>query len=145
MAIPWVSIIMFLLSFFLTKSKTGSNSKAVLAAALVGGATYAYTHSDFAAGSSLAEYDGVENGATPLLNADSTPAKDANGQPILTAGPATVGSDGGLISNAAGVLKSWGATGTASVIGTTAIATSSSLQKYLPLILIGGAVLILSR
>lgn len=145
MAIPWVSIVMFLLSFFLTKSKTGSNSKAVLAAALAGGATYAYTHSDFAAGTALADYDGVENVAAPLLNADGSPAVDSNGVAITTAGPGTVSSDGGLISSAAGVLKSWGATGTAAVIGTTALSTSSSLQKYLPWIVLGGLALILTR
>lgn len=145
MAIPWVTIIMALLSFFLTKAKTGSTSKAVLAAGLVGGATYAYTHSDYAAGGALASYDGVSNAGVAQLNADGQPIVDAAGNPVVTAGPAKVTDGGGISDSVAKVLTSWGATGTSAVIGTTAVATNTSLRKYIPWIAIGAGLLILTR
>lgn len=151
MAIPWVTIILTLLSFFLTKAKTGSTSKAVLAAALAGGATYAVTHSDFAADTALAEYDGVVNTAWPVLDETGQQILDANGKPVQAVSGATLASSGtagapaggGIVSSAAGVLTSWGATGTAGVIGATAVATDSKLRKYLPF-LIGGAILLIA-
>lgn len=142
---PWITILITLLSFFVTKTKTGSTSKAAMVAALAGGATYAYTHSDFAAGTALAEYDGVSNAAGPIVLPDGTTAKDANGVPILAAGPTTVSTAGELINAGAKVLTSWGATGTAAVIGTTAVATSSSLKQYLPWLLGAGALILLTR
>lgn len=145
MGTPWVTIIMTLLSFFLTKAKTGSTSKAVLAAGLVGGATYAYTHSNYAAGGALASYDGVSNAGVAQLKANGQPIIDAAGNPVVTAGPAKI-TDGGSISDSvAKVLTSWGATGTATVIGTTTVATDKSLRKYIPWIAIGAGLLILTR
>lgn len=147
---PWITIVLTLLSFFLTKAKTGSTSKAALAAALVGGATYAVTHSDFAAGTALAEYDGVVNTARPVLDATGQQILDANGKPVQAVSGATLApsgtagapAGGGIVPAAAGVLTSWGATGTAGVIGATAVATDSNLRKYIPF-LIGGAILLI--
>lgn len=151
MSIPWITIILTLLSFFLTKAKTGSTSKAALAAALVGGSTYAVTHSDFAAGTALAEYDGVVNTATPMLDKTGQQVLNANGQPVQAVSGATLApsgtagapAGGGIVSSAAGVLTSWGATGTAGVIGATAVAADSNLRKYLPF-LIGGAIFLVA-
>lgn len=142
---PWLTIIMALLSFFVTKSKTGSTSKAALAAVAAGGLTYAYTHSNYAAGTSLAEYDGVSNAAVPVLNTDGSAAVDANGKAIKTSGPGVVDLAGKLVSSTEKVLTGWGATGTSAVLATGAVVSSSSLQKYLPWLIGAGLVFLVAR
>lgn len=149
---PWLSIIMAVLSFLITKKTTGSTAAAVAAGALAGVGTYYVTHETDWGKTNLGSLDGVTE-TRALLNDDGTPVLDAQGNAIsIPAGSkveknvdGTVKVVGGVPSVTNGitdVLKSWGATGTAAVIGTTALSTSSSLSKYLPWIL-GGAALFL--
>lgn len=152
---PWVSIIMALISFFITKNKTGSTSKALAAGAIAGIGTYYVTHETDWGKANLGSLDGVV-ASTPLVDKNGAAVLDPEGNAIkLPAGTTvrynpdgTVIKDTGgfplIISSTADVLKSWGGTGTAAVIGTAAVAGSSKLQKYLPWVLIGGiAILVL--
>lgn len=152
---PWLSIFMAILSFFLTKKKTGSTATALAAGALAGVGTYYVTHETDWGKTNLGSLDNV-TAATPLLNADGSPVLDAQGNAITIPAGSTVEKNpdgtvkvvGGVPSVTNGVtdvLKSWGATGTAAVIGTTAVATSDSFSKYLPWILGGAALLLLTR
>lgn len=115
MPIPWLSIIMFIISFLTTKSAGGSTGRALLMGTLAGGATYAVTHSNWAKDTFLADWD----------NAD---AVDVDGKLVNK----VLGPDGNLVNKSADVLKSWGAAGTAGVIATTAAATSIDWAKLAP-------------
>lgn len=144
MAIPFIPIILALLSFLLTKKATGSTSKAVLAAGLVGaGSYYATKPATIADGSSSGGVVAAEG--RPAVDSTGKPIVDANGAPVLINGGGSIGSIDRMIDTTGRVLTSWGATGTAAVIGTTAVTTSSSLQKYLPWILGGAALLFLVK
>jgi hypothetical protein len=128
---PWLTIIMALISYFSQKKSGASNTKALLTAGLVGAGTYYVTHETDWGQANLGQFDGVPNpGATPVTDAGGTPLQDANGLQVL----------GGLgttaIKTTGDVLKSWGGTGTAAVVGTVALA-NGSLSKYIPWI-IGG-------
>lgn len=153
---PWVSIIMALISFFITKNKTGSTSKALAAGAIAGIGTYYVTHETDWGKANLGSLDGVV-ASTPLVDKNGAAVLDPQGNAIkLPAGTTvrynpdgTVIKDAGgfplIISSTADVLKSWGGTGTAAVIGTATIAGSSKLQKYLPWVLIGGIALLILK
>lgn len=81
----------------------------------------------------------VTGNITPVVDANGNPVYNAQGNPIFQQAGALVtldangkpvtNADGSitnaLITGTAGVLKSWGATGTAAVIGTAAVASSS--------------------
>lgn len=146
---PWLSIIMALLAFFTTKKSGASSTTAALAAGLAGAGTYYVTHETDWGKANLGSLDGVvtPTGVPMVDKVTGLPVTDsATGEPVRTNVPvsgSTTTSAGG--TGAFDVLKSWGATGTAAVIGTTAIATSSSLQKYIPLLLIGGGLFLLTR
>jgi len=129
---------MMLISFFTSKKSGASNTKALVTAGLVGGATYGITHYTDWGKANLGQFDGVlAEGANVMTDPETgMPYQDVDGKAINYGAPST----GATGTNAFDVLKGWGATGTAAVIGTTAVATSSSLQKYIPWI-IGGVIL----
>lgn len=130
---PWTSIIMFILSFLMSKSKGKSTAQAAGIAALAGGATYLLA--DPANSSNLLGI-GVEPGSVgaekaspgdsaavssvlatdPEHTAKSTAAGTAAGQTWFQSTLDTVGS----------TLKSWGGVGTAAVIGTTGVVAGDS-------------------
>lgn len=153
---PWVSIIMALISFFLTKNKTGSTSKALAAGAIAGIGTYYVTHETDWGKANLGDLDGVAT-SVPLVDKNGTAVLDPQGNAIKLPAGTTVkyNADGTVAKNAGGfplivtttadVLKSWGGTGTAAVIGTATVAGSDTLRKYLPWVLIGGAFLLLKK
>lgn len=153
---PWFSIIMALISFLLTKKKTGDTTKALAAGALVGLGSYYVSHETDWGRANLGSLDGVAP-STALVDGNGNPVLKG-GQPVYVPAGSTValnpdgtvklGASGSpsVIGATADVLKSWGGTGTAAVIGTTAVAaSSSSLTKYLPWLLAGGALLLLTR
>lgn len=143
---PWLSIIMALLAFFTSKkANPGNKAAALLAAAAVGGGTYYATHETDWGKANLGQLDGVVVPGKVTYDADGNAVPEGYTSVVGKNGTSTLVPIPGFTSVAADVLKSWGGTGTAAVIGTTAVATSSSLQKYLPLLLIGGALLLLTR
>lgn len=159
---PWLSIFMALLAWLSSdKSTPEARTKALLGAAVVGGGTYAVTHATDWGQANLGALDGVAaagpatkvvtyQGQSYTVPRDQSLATDANGT-ILTNDDGTpkfaVSADptaNQLINGTTKVLTSWGGTGTAAVIGATALATTSSWQKYLPWI-IGGVALLALR
>lgn len=162
----WVTLIMTLLSFFTAKKNGASTSQALLGAAVVGAGTYyATTQTDWGKstlGALDSKIDGWVNPTTgaqtvdpkavrPILDSEGNQVYGKNGEQLyeLISSPAVKGPNGNfansLVQGTAGVLSSWGGAGTAAVIGTTAVATSSNFEKYLPYLLLGGAVLLLMR
>lgn len=135
-----VPIIMALLSFFATKKATGSTSKAALAAGLAGTATWYATKPDVPADGNSSG-DLIVGPPAPATDATGKPILDANGKPVFINGGGSYGTIDRMIDTTGRVLSSWGATGTATVVGTTAIATSSKKKKYLPWAL-GGLALV---
>lgn len=147
---PWLTILITLLSFFMSKRSGASNTKAALIAGLAGGATYYTTHQTDWGKATLGSLDGVPPAVTgaPLLGADGTTPITEGGAPVATNVPLVAGgttSTGG--TGITDVLKSWGATGTAAVIGTAAAATGSGIftSKNLPWFLAAGAAFLLLK
>lgn len=73
---PWLTIIVTLLSFFAAKKSGASTSEALGVAALAGGATYAVTHYTDWGTTTLGEYDGV--------TATTTDSATPSGQNVST-------------------------------------------------------------
>lgn len=145
---PWLSIIMAIIGLLTSLMKNPEKKgQAVAAAALAGLGTYYVTHETEWGQDTLGALDGVvklPDTPAPVDGGSSTitlPDGSTTGT-THTSVPSTIN---GQTSGIWDVLTNWGPTGTAAVIGTTAVATSSSWQKYLPWILIGGAVLLLTR
>lgn len=160
----WVSLIIALVSFFLSKKSGASTGQSAAIAAASGlGTYYVATETDWGKrtlGSVDAKIDGWINPTTKetIASSDVQPLTE-NGQPVLDADgaqvyeqkskPAVKNSDGSwfgaLVSSAGGVLKSWGGVGTAAVIGAGSVASGSSLQKWMPWLLGGLGVYLLVR
>lgn len=158
----WLTLILMLLSYF-TSSKGTSEERtnALFKAGLVGVAANYATGTDwgkanlpgldavFSGGTGKQTVNGVEyvvpNGATLAKDANGNVILDSEGKPTYI----TTNADGttSLVSTVGEVLKSWGGGGTAAVIGTTAAASGAfgSIEKYLPLILLAGAVFLITR
>lgn len=116
----WLTIIMTLASFFLSKKSGASNTKAALTAGLVGAGTYYVSHETEWGKANLGALDGV----TPSTGTETTTKEPATGTTIkVPTNTSTGAAAGGL----AGVLGSWGATGTAAVIGSAGAATGSGI------------------
>lgn len=160
MEIPWLSIILALLGFFLSKRNGASNTKALLTAGLAGAGSYYVTHETDWGKANLGALDGVEQPLTePLLDVNGNVITGPTGNPVVgpTVGsavtttptgaivPVSQGTGSGVVSTVGDVLKSWGGTGTAAVVGTTAVASSDNLQKYIPWILGSALALLLLR
>lgn len=130
----WAAIIMMLLSYFLSKKSGASDKQAMLTAAGVGAGTY-YVATQTEWGQENLNW--FESDADSGGTATTTPTQDSAGNTVRTPSGSVVTE---VVGSTADVLKSWGGTGTAAVIGTAAMASSSSLQKYLPWI--AGGILI---
>lgn len=157
---PWLSIILALLTFFISKRNGASNTKALLTAGLTGAGSYYVTHETDWGKANLGALDGVPVGGTePLKDANGNVIVSPTGAPVVgpaitpptttTPGggvvPVQTGTGSGIVSTVGDVLKSWGGTGTAAVVGTTAVASSDSLKKYIPWIIGGGLALLFLR
>lgn len=119
----WLTIIMTILSFILTKKKTGSTSTALAGAALAGAGTYyATTQTDwFDKDNVLTSWPKPSTATT-----GGTTVTDANGNTVVVPGGALgtatnpgVGLVGQVVDTTGKVLTGWGGTGTAAVIGTS--------------------------
>lgn len=122
---PWLTIIMAILSFLASMKETkGDVVKSAMVGGLVGAGTYAVTHETTWGRENLGQFDGVIPPIDPLKNPDGATSN-------MTIDPVT----GKVVSKVGGeltgpnapttgwdVLQDWGPTGTASVIGTSAVA-----------------------
>lgn len=167
---PWLSIFMALLAWLSAdKSTPAARTNALMGAALAGGATYAVTHGTDWGKANLGQFDGVvdpdaliptttktvngvtydvPNGQVLQYDSDGSVILDGNGSPIFATDTTVVPTvENGLLSTTGEILKSWGGTGTAAVIGTTALATGAagSVKDLLPWILGGFALFLLVK
>lgn len=140
-----LSILMAIISYITTKKGNAKNEgKALAAAAAAGLGTYWFT--------SNTEWgkDGVAWLNEKVANLDGTvPVTDSTGQVVGSNGSVVkVGADGKPVNpgtNAWDVLKGWGASGTATVIGTGAVAGGLVSSDWVKWALIGGGLLLLLR
>lgn len=113
---PWLTIFMTLLTFFLAGGDDKEKRTTALAAAAgVGLGTYYTTHETDWGKTNLGSLDGV----VPTAVA-ANPVIDATGQPVVVDGNAVKTNSGVTAGSSASVwdtLKSWGAAGTAAVVG----------------------------
>lgn len=117
---PWVSIVVWLISFLVSKSSGASNAKSAMIATGAGLATYY-----------LADPSNTEN----VLGVGGSD-KVESGSPSETTAPTTVktptSSFGTTAVNTVGdVLKSWGPTGTMGVVAGTTALTSSNIPTWI--------------
>lgn len=135
---PWVSIIMALLAFFVSGgAKKEKRAKALVAAGAVGLGTYYATHETDWLPRSITELDGaIPPIKTPVILDETTgqPVTVAGSQvrPTVTTLPSGATSSGGVWDT----LKSWGAAGTAAVVGVGTGAVSGN-----NILLLGGLAL----
>lgn len=128
---PWTSIIMWLLSFLLSKSSGASTGKAAAIATGVGLATY-YA-ADPANPDNLLGFK-IGEGAKAVPGDVTADNGTAPGSGVMSTVVSEVGS----------TLKSWGPTGTLGVIAGTAAVTSVDKKDWLLWAAVGvGAILIL--
>lgn len=132
---PWLTIIVTLLSFFASKKSGASSTKAALIAGLAGAGTYYASHETEWGKANLGALDGLSsNTSGPVVNGQGSAVTTQSGGTLST-----------VVGGVSDVLKSWGGTGTAAVVGTTAVATSSSLRRYIPWIIGGLGLILLTR
>lgn len=132
---PWLSIIMFIVSYFLSKKSGKSDAQSALIGAGVGLGTYYLA--DPSNANNLFGI-GVDSSATAATTASSvTTPTVANGSTTSTGGAWT-----STVDAAGKVLTSWGASGTALVAGTVAATTSDNKWLWLAA---GAAILLLLK
>lgn len=132
----WITLIVMLISYYLSAKSGKSKGQSAAIAAGAGLATYYATSPD---GLNLLNTTGSVSGA----DGSSSLKLSGDGSTTKKGTSSTIGLNG-IVGTTGDVLKSWGPTGTAAVIGTTALTTSGSFEKYLPYILLGvGAYLVL--
>lgn len=149
------AVIIALISYFTSKKAGASSAQAGAIAAGAGlGSYYVATQTDW--GKSF--FSDADAKMVPLMN-EGQPVLDSKGNKVMVPEGSTVSKNGNnltvtspsgsvwtsALDAAGGVLKSWGGTGTAAVIGAGALASSSSLQKYIPWALGAVALLMVLR
>lgn len=136
----WLSLFIALITYLLSPKDTSAQRKrALLNAAVAGGATYALTeYTDWGQ-----EVSNSFDGAIGVGNTVGDSEGAASTKPVSTgsAGTGTSGSSGSLWST----LTSWGAAGTAAVVGVTGAAAGDSSTNWLPILLLAGGALLLLR
>lgn len=140
----WITLIMMLISYFMSAKSGNSKGKSAAVAATVGLGTYWATQNS----TTLSEAnDSIAEVFTPnSTGSTASTSQEGASRPAVTAGAAAAAGStiSSLGSSAADVLKSWGPTGTVGVVAGTAAATSTDWSKWLPIVAIGaGAFLLL--
>lgn len=137
---PWLTILMMLISYFTSSRDTPEQRrKAALTAAVVGGATYYATHETDWGRENLGQFDGV---AQPTRLPDGTldpsaiAGASAPGASATSPPTGTTGWD---------VLKGWGPGGTAAVVGGGIVAATTDWSKLLPWALGLGGLFLITR
>lgn len=146
---PWLSIIMALITFFAQKKRNGGDTtRAALAAGIVGAGTYYVTHETEWGAENLGFLDGVESTTVTDLAGPPEIVRNPDGSTTATYPNGTVRTTGaqgavkyvdstgktlatGTSSAVADVLKDWGPAGTAGVIGVAAGVASSDTRKHI--------------
>lgn len=140
----WLTLIMMLISYYMSAKSGNSKGKSAAIAATVGLGTYWATQNSETLSSAN---NAIGDVFTP--NATGSAADTANEgttrSSVVAGAPAAVGSTiSSLGSSTADVLKSWGPAGTVGVVAGATAATSIDWNKWLPIVAIGaGAFLLL--
>lgn len=126
---PWLTLLVMLLSYFAQRANGASASKAALTAGLAGAGTYYLTHETDWGRANLGSFDGVGTATGPnVVDKNGNTILDPNGSPLKT-----------IVNGTTDVLKSWGAVGTAGVVATTgAVAGGVFSSANLKWLLLGG-------
>lgn len=133
------AIILALLSYFTSKKSGASDKTAMLTAAGVGAGTY-YVATQTEWGKE--NLDWFESPADTGGKVTSSPVTTTGGEPVKNPDGSVIGT---IVGGTADVLKEWGGTGTAAVIGAGTLAVSSEWRKYIPWLIVGGGILLLTR
>lgn len=136
---PWLSIVMAIVTFFLAGGSEKENrGRALVAAGLAGAATYYVSHETEWGRRNLGEFDGVtidapdDTDSSPVVNDAGKPVNGADGTPIrVPIRPNGKEPQSGFWST----LTSWGAAGTAAVVGVGGAVASGGRPNWL---LLGG-------
>lgn len=98
----WITIIVTLLVYFLSKRNGASTTEAMTYAGLAGGATYLLTHSDMMEGTTLAELDGATSQDAADLSGDASESPSGGVIPSVNVDTDSSSSDGlnSVLSNA---------------------------------------------
>lgn len=130
---PWLSIAIALVTYLLMpKGTADERRRALLGAVAAGGATYAVSHYTDWGKENIGQFDGViPEGAAPVAN----PAVPSPSPQVSIPGQTTT-------SGFWDTLKSWGPTGTATVVGVGAAAAGSTNWLLIGAI-VAGAILLL--
>jgi hypothetical protein len=127
---PWISVIIFILTFIIQKRAGRSNASAALTGLAAGGLTYYLADPTNPDNLFQIGVDGTQTGGVP----DEGPSNESGSS---TNGWATVA--GQTVSSTGEVLKSWGPTGTALVAGSL----TAGSNMWLWLAIGAGALLLL--
>lgn len=157
---PWIQILVAIVSYFASRKSGASPAKSAAIAAAAGLATNWVMQETEWGKTSLAPINGTIDGWFGISNgtvASNGVVTDGSGKTVTgPAGTAPVAqpdgsvvwvpsSSSGIVNAASDVLKSWGPTGTAAVVGTTALVSSDSSKKWLPWVGGGLALVLLTR
>jgi len=131
---PWLTILSFLLTYFASRASGASGTKSLITAGLAGAGTYYVTHETDWGQANLGDLDGVSTVVgDDVVKSDGTKVALPDGTALKT-----------VVGGTSDVLKSWGATGTASVIATGAAASGGIFDsENLPYLLGAGVLLLL--
>lgn len=154
--LAFIPVIVAILGYFTAKKSGAKTATAAAVGAAAGlGTYYVATQTDW--GKSLfADANGswvkaVDEKGTVITDAEGREVYVPAGEKAIVNGDGkpVVAADGTwftkTLDTTASILKSWGGAGTAAVIGTATVASSSSLDKYLPWLLIGGVALLIMK
>lgn len=136
-----IALVMALVGFFTSKKAGATDAQAALAGAAAGAGTY-YVGTQTEWGkdmvSKISDWVGVtDSNGEPITNADGKPASIPKGATVVLDSEGNPARDPQgnviwkLVDEAGNVLKSWGPTGTASVIGAGAFAASAEEKPWL--------------
>lgn len=144
---PWVSIAVWLISFFVSKSKGMSTGKAALVATGAGLASY-YLVDPANKDNVFGVHFGDDGSANALSGANAVEKTVPGATGETTGSGKIVSTLGGLatsaISETGSTLRSWGPTGTLGVIaGTTTLSQVTGSKWFWPVVIGIGALLLL--
>lgn len=138
---PWLSIIMFLVSYLLSKKAGLSDTQALGVGLVAGAATYGVTHYTDWLGSDINALDGVNpsaaaNGGAAVVGPNNQPVVDpSTSKPLSSGGTTSVGR----------LLVNWGAPASTLLAGAGVGAALGGMSTGMLLLLAAGAFLIITR
>lgn len=136
----WLSLFIALITYLLSPKDTSAQRKrALLNAAVAGGATYALTqYTDWGQ-----EVSNSFDGAIGVGNTVGDSEGEHSTRPVTIGSPGT--GTAGPSRSLWSTLTSWGAAGTAAVVGVTGAAVGGSSTNWLPILLLAGGAILLLR